>query len=200
MCKYPHVEAELYQYVMNMRKNGFAVSMEMLQFEGCRLARKHNISISQFKVGYGWVRHFMTRPDLTIRRGTTIAQRLPEAHQEKLVSFQKYVLTLRKQHQYLLEQIGNADQTSVFFDMLESTTVNSAGERTVQIRTMGAEKQCCTVMLTITANGQKLPPHVVFKHKMMAKKFPQGIIVHVQESGWMTEDLVNDWIKSVWFR
>jgi hypothetical protein len=27
-----------------------------------------------------------------------------------------------------------------------------------------------------------------------------GIIVRVQESGWMTEDLVDDWIKSVWFR
>jgi hypothetical protein len=35
-CKYPHVEAELYQYVMNTRINGFAVSVEMLQFEGCR--------------------------------------------------------------------------------------------------------------------------------------------------------------------
>jgi hypothetical protein len=30
-CKYAHVEAELYQYVMNTWKNRFAVSMEMLQ-------------------------------------------------------------------------------------------------------------------------------------------------------------------------
>jgi hypothetical protein len=53
-------------------------------------------------------------------------------------------------------------------------------------------------MLAITADGQKLPPFAVFKHKMMAKeKFPQGIIVRVQESGWMTEDLVDDWTKSV---
>jgi hypothetical protein len=33
----------------------------------------------------------------------------------------------------------------------------------------------------------------------MAKKSPQGIIVQVQESGWMTEDLVEVWIKYVWF-
>jgi hypothetical protein len=66
-CKYPHVEAELYQYVINTWKNGFAISMEMLQFEGCRLARKHNISISKFKVSCGWVKHFMARHDLTIR-------------------------------------------------------------------------------------------------------------------------------------
>jgi transposase-like protein len=33
-CKYPHVEAELYQCVMNMQKNGFAISLEMLQLQG----------------------------------------------------------------------------------------------------------------------------------------------------------------------
>jgi hypothetical protein len=124
----------------------------------------------------------------------TIAQRQPGVHEEKLVSFQK----LTKQHEYLLGQIGNADQTLVFFDMPKSTTVNSAGERTVQIRTTGAEKERCTLMLTITADRQKLPPYVVFKRKTMAKeKFPQGIIVRVQESGWMTKDLVDNWIKSV---
>jgi hypothetical protein len=47
-CKYPHVEAELYEYDMNTRKNGFAVSMEMLQFEGCRLSRKQNVSVIEF--------------------------------------------------------------------------------------------------------------------------------------------------------
>jgi hypothetical protein len=35
---------------------------------------------------------------------------------------------------------GNANQTLVFFDMPESTTVNYSGEQTVQIRIMGAEK------------------------------------------------------------
>jgi hypothetical protein len=126
-CKCLHMEAKLYQYVMNMRKNGFSVSMEMLQFKGCRLARKPSIFVSKFEVSYGWVRCFMARQDLTIRRRTTIVQRLPETYQEKLVSFQKYVLKLRKQHEYLLVKIGNADQTLVFFDMLESTAVNSAG-------------------------------------------------------------------------
>jgi hypothetical protein len=75
-----------------MRKNGFAVSMEMLQFECSRLARKLYISVSEFKVSYGWARYFMARHDLTIRRRTTIAQRLLEAYEEKLVRFQKYVL------------------------------------------------------------------------------------------------------------
>jgi hypothetical protein len=55
--------------------------------------------------------------------------------------------------------------------MPESTTVNSANEQTVQIRTMGAEKQCCTRL----ANSQQteVASYLVFKCKMMAKeKFP----------------------------
>jgi hypothetical protein len=63
----------------------------------------------------------MTR-HITIRHQTTIAQRLPEANEEKL-SFQKYVLKLRKQHEYLLGQIGNADQTTLFFDKPEQVTL-----------------------------------------------------------------------------
>jgi hypothetical protein len=75
--------------------------------------------------------------------------------------------------------------------MLESTTVNSASKQMVQIRTTGAKKHC-TLMLAITANGQKLPLHVVFKHKTIAKeKLPQGITVWVQESGWIIENLVS---------
>jgi hypothetical protein len=45
-----------------------------------------------------------------------IAQTLQEAYKEKLVSFQKYVLKLRKQR-YLLGQTWNSDQTPLFFDI-----------------------------------------------------------------------------------
>jgi hypothetical protein len=54
---------------------------------------------------------------------TTISQKLPEKYEEKLINFQKFVILLRKKHAYLLSQIGNADQTPVWFDMPESTTI-----------------------------------------------------------------------------
>ncbi|PNF23444.1 hypothetical protein B7P43_G09120 [Cryptotermes secundus] len=65
----------------------------------------------------------------------------------------------------------------------------------------GAEKQLCTVMLDITADGNTLPPFVIFKRKTLPKeKLPPGILVRVQEKGWLTEELYLDWLKSVWFR
>lgn len=101
MCKYVHTEAELYRYIMNTQKSRFARLIEKLQFKGCRLARTNNVSVTMFKVSYGWVRHFTARHDPTIRCLTMIAQRLPKAYEEKLVSFQKHVLKMRKKHEYI---------------------------------------------------------------------------------------------------
>jgi hypothetical protein len=72
-CKYPYMEVKLYQYIMNNKKNGFAVSMEVLQFKDCRLPRNQDISVSKFRVIYGWMRCFMAIHDLTMCRQTTRA-------------------------------------------------------------------------------------------------------------------------------
>lgn len=45
----------------------------------------------------------------------TIVQRPLEEHDEKLVSFQKYVLKLRKLQEYVLGQIGNAGFIKFYF-------------------------------------------------------------------------------------
>jgi hypothetical protein len=65
-------------------ENGFAALVEMLQFEGCRLARKHNITISEFKGRNGWLRSYFGRNSFTIRCQMMIAQRLPEAYEENV--------------------------------------------------------------------------------------------------------------------
>ena len=58
------------------------------------------------------------------------------------------------------------------------------------------------MMLCITADGHKLPPFVIFKRKTIPKKekFSNDDIVRVQEKGWMTTDLMIDWINLVWSR
>jgi hypothetical protein len=94
------------------------------------------------------------------------------------------VISLRKKHSYLLSQIGNSDQTLIWFDMPESTTIEHNGERSVQVRTTGADKQQCIVMLAVTTDGHKLPPFVIFRNKNSPKRqCPLRIIVSVQDRG-----------------
>jgi hypothetical protein len=55
--------------------------------------------------------------DLCIRRKTSVSQRLPDAYEEKILCFQKYIINLRRQHSYIVSQIGNAEQTPVYFEV-----------------------------------------------------------------------------------
>lgn len=66
----------------------------------------------------------------------------------------------------------------MWFDCPENYTVELKGKKSVAVRTTGAERQRCTVMLWVTADERKLPPYVVFKRKRIPNEvFPKGIIV-----------------------
>ncbi|KAM7314164.1 hypothetical protein ISCGN_003949 [Ixodes scapularis] len=143
----------------------------------------------------------MRRSGLCLRRRTSICQRLPDAYEEKLFAFRRYVLSLRREQGYAIGQIGNADQTPVYFDMTRSTTVTKRGSRQVNILSTGNERSRFTVMLAATADGWKLPPFLVFKRKTLPKeRFPHNVIVRTNEKGFFNDDLVLEWLRLVWDR
>lgn len=42
---------------------------------------------------------------------------------------------------------------------------------------------------------------VIFKRKTIPKEeFPKGIIVQANESGWMNQEMMDIWLKSVWLK
>ena len=98
-----------------------------------------------------------------------------------------------------LVNIGNMDETPVWFDMPTSKTVDSVGVKTVLLKTTGHEKTRFTVVLACLADGTKLKPMVIFKRKTMPKdNFPAGVVVHNHPKGWMDESGVKIWIEKVW--
>lgn len=132
---YPELEAGLAEFIQERRDRGHAVSTEMAQMEALRLAKVQGIPFNQFRASRGWFHRFMKRQGFSIRRRTTLCQRLPDAYEEKLLSFQRYVIDLRKRHDYLYSQIGNADQTPVYFEMPLDTTLQQKGSKSVSILT-----------------------------------------------------------------
>ncbi|CAG8449316.1 2501_t:CDS:1, partial [Funneliformis caledonium] len=68
------------------------------------------------------------------------------------------------------------DETPVYFDMVGNLTIENHDAKTVQIRTTGNEKNQFTCVLTVLADGTKLPLIVIFKDKQMPKNLPSGII------------------------
>ena len=195
--RFIEVDRRVFEYVREKRSEGMPITRAVIQFKALEIARELNIT--GFKASLGWCRRMMRRNGLSLRRRTSLAQRLPSDFGEKLLSFQRFVINLRKKHSYPLDQIGNADQTPVYFDMPTSVTVNRKGEKSVLVKSTGNEKSRVTVMLTCLADGSKLPPYVILKRKTVPKDpMPAGIIVRAQEKGWMESGLVVDWLKVVW--
>jgi hypothetical protein len=62
---------------------------------------------------------------------------MPKDFDDKITAFHKFVIRLRKNNSYLLSQIGNADQTPLYFNMPTNTTIVGKGEKSVIIRISG---------------------------------------------------------------
>uniref|UniRef100_A0A224Z1H5 Pogo transposable element with KRAB domain n=1 Tax=Rhipicephalus zambeziensis TaxID=60191 RepID=A0A224Z1H5_9ACAR len=142
----------------------------------------------------------MKREGLSIGRWTTLCQRLLASYVEKLLKYQCYVTGLRKQHDYIFSQIGNAhEMPPVCFEMLLKTTIEKTVSSTASMLTSGNTKQRCTVLFCALANGTKVRPYVILKRKTILKiPLPAGAVVRAHENAWMNSDFFVDWIKTVW--
>jgi hypothetical protein len=88
-----------------------------------------------------------------------------------------------------------------FFDLPANTTVDTKGSKSVLVKTTRHEKLRITVMLSVLADGRKQSPFVILKRKNLPKeKLPTGIIFKCNVKGWMTEELMVEWLKEVWQR
>ena len=62
------------------------------------------------------------------------------------------------------------DEVPLTFDMPMSHTVHTVGQKTINIRTTGHEKANFTRVLSVTAEGYKLPPMIIFKKENSFKR------------------------------
>lgn len=114
-------------------------------------------------------------------------------------NFYRFVLKYGRFYNFFFVVIGNMDETSILFDLLLNRIVYFKGEKIVLVKIIGVEKLYMIVVLSCMVDGTKLKSMVVFKRKIMLKeKFLVGVLVYVNEKGWMNEDLCNVWLEKVW--
>lgn len=199
ITKWPVLEESVTNWVLENRQNGFIVTRNSVRLFALQWAKKNADESQDFKATLSWCGRFMTRNNLVLREKTKISQSLPVDLDTKLISFQKYIIDLRKQKNYLMSHIGNMDETPVMFDMIGNKTIDVKGVKTVNVKTTGHEKSHFTVVLSCLADGTKLKPMIIFKRKTMPKgNFPRGVFIHVHEKGWMDENGVKLWVKNIW--
>ncbi|KFD45194.1 hypothetical protein M513_13929 [Trichuris suis] len=129
---WPELENYLEEWVKEQRQNGYVVTRGGLKAQAIRWAKLNEPLCRNFKATSGWCSRFMKRKDLVLRQKTKIAQKLPADLDDKVLDFQRYVIRLGREHQFLLSSIGNMDETPINFDMVARKTVDSKGVKGIQ--------------------------------------------------------------------
>lgn len=107
-AKFPQVEEKLCEYICDKRQFGFAISTEMCLLQAKIIAGE--LGVEDFKASRGWLVRCFERNSLSIRRRTTIAQRLPDAYEDKVIQFHRYVI--KKTTAALIPIVSNRQRRS----------------------------------------------------------------------------------------
>ena len=156
-------------------------------------------STKDFEATVGWLRHFMKRYGLSLRRKTSMAQKDPVI--DKLVAFVLHLRRIAMKHPFKASNIIAMDETPIWADVVSDTTVDVTGKKTVTVKTTGHEKSRASVCLAAKADGTKLPPFIVFKSAKrevaaVDKEF-KGRHIASSPNAWMNTALTHSWINKV---
>ena len=195
-AKLPEMEEQLASWVMEQRSRNLRVTRGAIQQKAFELHQGEE----EFSASKGWLEKFFKQHEFTLRRRTTVDQKLPQDHITKTTSYLMRVRKMRHSHKYPLSAIGNMDKPPLWLDMPGDTTVAGVGERSVPIRTTGHDKGWFTVILSAMVNGKKLKPFVVFKGVRPIPELTHhpGTVVVMSKNGWMNEDLTVEYVDKVW--
>ena len=194
----PELDDELSAWILTLRENHVAVSPMSIKEKAKELITPISPS---YVASNPWLRGFMRRHNWSLRARTSLSQKHPAQLEQKFTNFFIEVEKAKTLGRYPLALIGNMDETPMYFDLVPSRTIERMGEKEVLVRTTGADKRHLTVVLTVTADGKMPPPMIIFEGKRsIAQQVnpPPGIVMEVQEKGWMNQELVHVYIERIW--
>jgi len=130
---WPELETDLLAWITEKRKNGLAILPSIVRLKALELSKDVKyIPEGHFKAWNHWCQRFMKRNNLSLRQKTTLAQRLPDDYEEKIVRFHRFIIDRRKEKGYPLHFIANMDETPLTFDMPPNRTINEHGRENCQ--------------------------------------------------------------------
>ena len=160
-----------------------------------------------FKLSHGWACSFKKRYNIISRARTTTSksQSINKKNATALLhSARKELKNKIKQFGTPSCRIGNCDQTKFQFEPLPGFTLDFKECKSVLITALQNEKTGFTAHLSVTSNGNKLPPLIIFKGK---RELPPKIkipgektcFVCCSPSSWINQGIFSNWLKEIWY-
>ena len=196
---------DLVDKIMELRESGMPVSTNMAVIMACQM--DNNLRRKSSTAKYAIIRRILRAKGIVIRSKTHEAQTHPREKQEEAKQFVQSVLPLIQQPCRHKDFIANMDQTPVFFSMTPNTTLETQGSRSVHVRASSGSTMRVTLAVFVTANGEMLPPYMVYKGKANGRinreftddknDYPKDCFYAAQPKAWMDERICLEWAEKV---
>ena len=184
---YPlEVENDLICWILQLRDLHVPVSVLALQEKAKIVVRPHN---PKFNASRGWVDKFFARPRLSLRCRTSVSQKLPQQLEASITKFYADAGRFMRIGKYPRSLVANMDETPAFFDMVPNKSICKTGTRECVVRTSGGEKKHVTIVLSASADGNMLPPMLIFKGKQR-KRLKNCVY---PKASWLRPKLKREW-------
>jgi len=145
---------EIIEWILSRFDGNLSVNAQDLQTYGLSLIKKEDPC---FKASSGWALRFCKRHKEFLSSDGTFTCKLPPHLESRVATFRSVLLQLHREKQFPAFQVGAMDELCFHFSQATDKKTSCV------LRHPGMESSNCTVILAATADGNLLPPFVVFK-------------------------------------
>ena len=203
------IEDQLCTFIKQCNSLGIAISSTEIIHEAIKL--DNNLKDKTIYALHAWYYRFIQRNGFAIRRITHIGQAESVNSKEFTDKFFEIIYYKRLNNNIYdkLGLIGNMDETAISYENIYTTTVTKIGNTTVNVKNFNRDKMRITVLLSILADGTKLPPLIIFRgetNKTKEKKLQNNkyvingkCYVKCQRNAWADNNIFNYWLNNIWF-
>lgn len=161
---------------------------------------KHNFNEDLGMAGKDWIKGFMKRNNLSVRKaeGTSL-NRATAFNKNEVTVFFKLLEEMMEKFKFLPRNIYNVDETGISSVQDPGKIVTQKGQKRVGSITSGERGKTVTAVCAVSATGVYLPPMFIYARQRHSPPLeydgPRGAIYRCSKNGWINEDLFVDWLR-----
>ena len=191
-----HMEEILFEFIFNLRMAKRQVKRTLIKSKALEIAK--DLDLSDFKASTGWLRRFLRRYDLTLRRATNLTRLSDMEVVSRAVHYFSYLHSVREK--YYPSDVILMDETAVFFETTARHTIDVTGARHVVMSTTGYSSMRITSILAVRGNGTRCMPANIFKEKYSSATMINGCYTFTNVRAWVDSKLLCEWLDIVFPR
>jgi hypothetical protein len=169
----PELDEELFEWFLSQRSWGIRISDSLIQGQALELKEKYlktsliegdedqHEDLLKLSFTRGWLEKFKRRWKILSRVKTSKKLYSYEVLKKSVEDFYDELDFENLRHKFSCYY--NMDETAVFFDPEGNETLEVKGAKSVPLLSHSDAKKRCTVILTVSSSGEKLPPIILMK-------------------------------------